>query len=224
MIGHLTALAKAAAVYTVLAAMTICPDQAPAKVDLQFTNKPPVEHNDKSGAELGNYHVSTTFSHSQNEIFTVGGLMLSKFEPHYKTRFGVVTDAEGLTECLSLYDVAITVDYAPEIYIASEAKTGSCRYTVTLQHEVRHVNTDIITFNEYLPQLKKAVEDAAATMKPLGPFDISRHKEMEDVIFKAVEDSLAKKAGEIEQTRMNRQQMIDTRAEYLRGSKLCGGE
>ena len=216
-------LAKLAAVYLLAAAQASCPILPAPKVTIDFTNNPPLEINDKTSADLGQFHINTTFAHSRNEIFTVGGLTVSALEPQYHVLFNAAGDVAGPV-CLSLAQVGIDVNYAPRIYIASEAKAGSCRYKVTLQHEVRHVNTDIITFNEYLPQMAAAVQQAIDRMPPLPPIPAENEIDVQNRVMDLVRAALVQKTDELEQVRAARQQMIDTRAEYLRGSALCRDE
>ncbi|MDE1152930.1 MAG: hypothetical protein PW788_10375 [Micavibrio sp.] len=207
-----------------LAAMTVCSPQATPTVQMTFTNNAPVEINDKSSAELGSFHISTTFSHTRNEIFTVGGLMESNFAPEYRILFMTETDPVSGLACISPSQISIAVNYAPRIYIASEVARGTCRYTVNMQHEVRHVNTDIITFNEFLPQIGTAVQDAVNKIRPMGPTDAGGLTIAQNRITDIVQEALVRKTEEIEKIRLSRQQMIDTRAEYLRASALCQGQ
>ncbi len=215
-------LHKLAAFY-ILAAQASCPILPAPKVTMTFANIPPVEINAKSSAELGQYHISTTFSHSRNEIFTVGGLTVSHIDPAYRILFNTTSTEDGMV-CVSLAQVGIAVSYAPLIYISSETKAGSCRYKATLQHEVRHVNTDIITFNEYLPQMTAAVQAALDHMPPIPPVPAENAVDVQNRMMDLVRAALGQKTDELEHVRAARQQMIDTRQEYLRGTALCPGE
>jgi hypothetical protein len=208
----------------VLAATGVCATPPPPAVEMEFINTPPVERNDLSGQQLGGFHISTTFAKSHNEVFTVGGLTVSDFSPSYFVDFAVPADPVSGWPCLSVKGVRIKVNYAPTVYVASEFRNGGCRYSTTLQHEVRHVNTDIITFNEFLPVLRQAVQDAAngiGAVGPLKPENIIRER---DKMVDRLKAALEAKAGEIEKIRFNRQQAIDTRQEYLRLSSLCREE
>jgi hypothetical protein len=208
----------------ILAATGICAAPQPPVVHMEFIDTPPVQRNDLSGHDLGSFHISTTFSHSRNETFTVGGLTLSDFSPVYLVDFDVMTNPALGIACLALKSVSITVKYAPTIYVASEFKEGSCRFQSTLQHEARHVNTDIITFNELLPVLRQAVQDAADKIGAVGPVKSENLIPERDNMMDQLKAALSAKAEEIEKIRFNRQQMIDTRQEYLRLSKMCADE
>lgn len=215
------AKAKFATAY-MLAALSTCPAQKPIDhVDLLFTNKPPVITHDKSSRELGGYTISTTFAHSHNEMFSVGGLHISDFAPQYLITFALIKGLEGGKVCLAPDSVKISVEYAPKIMIASEFVNGSCRYRTTLDHEMRHVGIDIASLNEYLPKIKLALTLTAAGIQPVGPMPLTSLDKAKDIIVDQVRSSLSQQVEEFELVRLNRQQLIDTRAEYLRVSKLC---
>jgi len=204
-----------------LAALTVCAPQTPPTVQMSFINNPPVEIDDQTSAQLGTHKISTTFSRSHNEIFNVEGLTVSDIQPEYRIQFAILTDPASGLACVAPSQVAIRLTYTPSIYIASEVQKGTCNYGVTLQHEVRHVNTDILTFNEYLPQITAAVQAAVNQIAPMGPTDDNGLTIAQNRMADLVKDALAAKFNELGKVRFNRQQMIDTRAEYLRLSALC---
>lgn len=208
----------------ILAATGVCAAPPPPSVHMEFVNTPPVERNDLSARQLGGFNISTTFSKSRNEVFTVGGVTTSDISPVYLVDFSVPADPVTGWPCLSVKEVKIKVTYAPTIYVASEYKGGGCRYKITLQHEVRHVNTDIITFNEFLPVLRQAVQDTANGIGAVGPLKPENLLRERDKMVDKLKEALAAKVDEIEKIRFNRQQAIDTRQEYLRLSALCRDE
>lgn len=212
------------AVYILAAAAGMCRAPAPPTVHMDFVDTPPIQRNDLSSRQLGSFQISTTFSHSRNEIFTVGGLTLSDFSPEYLIDFDAIPDDISGWPCLSVKAINITVKYAPTIYVASDFKPGTCRFDSTLQHEARHVNTDIITFNELLPVLRQAVQDAADQLGATGPVKPDDVVAARDKMVDRLKGALVAKADEIEKIRFSRQQMIDTRQEYLRMTKLCADE
>lgn len=189
-------------------------------VELTFTNNAPIQHNERSVTELANLKVDTTFSHSIKETFLLTGAAVTNYQPMYGLKFSSRTMADGRV-CTAPFDIAIAVTYNPVIYVAREAPVGSCDYAVILQHEVRHVNTDILTFNEYLPQLKTAVEDTIAAMPVVGPIDQGDVMRVDEALYQQIQAVFVKKITELNQVRFNRQQMIDTRQEYMRTSHAC---
>ena len=216
--------AALSAAYVLASVTGMCQQPAPPVVHMDFVQTAPVQRNDLSSRDLGSFTISTTFSHSRNEIFTTGGVTVSDFSPNYFVDFTVETDQMTGMVCVSVKSVNITVNYAPTIYVASDFAPDGCRFKSTLQHEARHVNTDIITFNELLPDLRQVVQDATAGIGAIGPDNPANLIPMRDKILDRIKAALVAKVTEIEHTRLARQQLIDTRQEYLRLSNLCAAE
>lgn len=203
------------------AASAACPPQPPLQgVEMVFINKPPVLSNDQSSAALGGYQISTTFARSQNEIFTVGGLHLSELAPQYVVSFEI-SDGGGGLACIAPVALRVSIEYAPRVMIASEYPPGSCRYKTILDHEMRHVNTDIIAFNEFLPQIRRALEDATKKLAQMGPMQMSSIEKAKGMLVDAVRERLVHEIEAFHKIRFVRQQMIDTRQQYLLEAKLC---
>lgn len=201
-----------------------CPQQSPAKVTMVFNNNLPVENNTLTSAELGNFHISTTFSKSRKEMFTVGGVTVSDFSPQFLVTFEGSTDPVSGKTCLSAKTIELSLTYNPVVYIASEYKQGSCRHKEVMLHEVRHVNTDIITFKEYLPVLQADMAAAAAALKPMGPLSPAEVLPARDKIVDILQAALGVSIDKIGKVLHQRQQAIDTRQEYLRSSRACPDE
>jgi hypothetical protein len=208
----------------VAAQLTACPAPQPRQVEMSFVNAAPILRTDKTSRDLGAFRVNTTFSHSQDETFAVGGLTISEFAPRYTIDFDTSEDPYTGKRCISIKSVKIEVNYAPTIYVAAESPEGSCHYKATLEHETRHVDTDIITFNELLPMLQRSVQDTINGLGALGPMPADDITAARDQLAAAVQQSLVAKADEIESARRSRQQMIDTRQEYMRLSEICANE
>lgn len=222
----LKAVALAALIFVSGTAAAQCPAQPPIQgVELAFINTPPAITNDKSSAELGNYQTSTTFARSQNEIFTVGGLHLSQLAPQYLVTFEL-SEVGRDRVCIYPIAVRITIEYAPRVMVASEHKPGSCRYKSILDHEMRHVNTDIIAFNEFLPGIRKSVEESVRKLTQIGPMPHTSIEKAKGILVDAVRATLERQIDEFQKIRFVRQQMIDTRQQYLMESRLCprGGD
>ncbi len=221
--AHRTALGCLMAACIVGAATRAAACDAPPPmqgVEMSFTNKPPTLANDQPGAELGKYQVSTTFAKSHNEIFTVGGLHLSELAPQYTVSFELSNGAPG-QYCVGIIAVRVSIEYAPRIMIASEWQPGMCRYKVILDHEMRHVNTDIIAFNEFLPKIRLALEEAVRKLPQRGPMPYASVEKAKGILVDAVREKLVAEIDEFQKIRFARQQMIDTRQQYLMESRIC---
>ena len=91
-------------------------------------------------------------------------------------------------------------------------------------HEVRHVNTDIITFNEYLPVIQADVQRAAATLQVMDPLAQYEILPARDKTVETLKSALGVSVEKVGQILHQRQQAIDTREEYIRTSRACPGE
>ncbi|MEZ0225167.1 MAG: hypothetical protein ACAH83_11480 [Alphaproteobacteria bacterium] len=208
----------------ILAATGVCAAPPPPLVEMEFINTPPIERHDLSSRELGAIQGTTTFSHGPKEVFITEGRMISEFAPEYFVSFAAPVDPATGWYCLSVQEIKIKVNYTPTIYLASELQEGTCRYEVTLQHEARHVNIDIITYNEFLPVLRQVVQDTANGIGVIGPLKPENLIRERDRIVDKLRPPLEAKVMEIGKIFNNRQQTIDTRQAYLREGALCPNE
>ena len=220
----LTSAALAAFICVSGMAYAGCPPQPPLQgVEMAFINTPPVITNDKDSATLAAHKISTTFARSQNEAFTVGGLHLSQIAPQYVVTFELSEPGNNQT-CIYPVAVRISIEYAPRVMVASEYPPGSCRFKAILDHEMRHVNTDIIAFNEFLPKIRNATQDAVRKLTQMGPMPMSSIEKAKGMLVDAVRATLEQEINEFQKIRFIRQQAIDTRQQYLLESGLCKEE
>lgn len=199
------------------------PQTAPA-VEIVFENATPARNNTLSHRALGGFKADTQFSHARNEIFLTGGLTRSSINTGFNMSLKSTKNTVSGESCLWIDSIKITVSYAPTVYIAKDYAQGSCHYRETLQHEIRHVNTDIITINEYLPLIKSEIAAASAALGVQGPVAADSLKAAQDKMGQAVSTALKSVSDKMNAARMARQQQIDTRQEYLRLGKVCGGK
>lgn len=195
-----------------------------ALVTMVFNNNLPIENNTVSSAELGNFNISTTFSKSRREMFAVGGVTVSDFSPQFLITFAGDTDPITGKTCLSAEKVELSLNYNPIVYIASEYRPGTCRYREIMLHEARHVNTDIITFREYLPKLQAEMQQAASGLRVMGPLAPHEILPARDKTVDTLKAALGASVDRIAAVLHQRQQAIDTREEYLRTSRACPNE
>lgn len=207
-----------------LAAFGVCNPAPVAPVTMVFNKSLPIENNTLPSAELGKFSISTVFSKSRKETFTVGGITVSDFSPQFLVTFSGVTDPITGKTCLAAEKVELSLNYNPIVYIASEYRPGTCRYREIMLHEVRHVNTDIITFNEYLPVIQADVQRAAATLRVMGPLAQYEILPARDKTVETLKSALGVSVEKVGQILHQRQQAIDTREEYIRTSRACPGE
>lgn len=220
----LPALAAKLAPGYILAAIAACPAMPPPVVTIDFKNVPPVYDTSLTSAQLGRFHIDTTFSHGPSEIFHVGGLTESRIMSGFGLAYKIQEYPDSGEACLWTEKVEIRISYEPLVRISKDYAPGSCLYDTTARHELRHVNTDIITINEYIPAMKKAVAAITAALGPRKVRGEKGAKEAQDLFLAVVRTEMEKQAAELNRVRLLRQQQIDTRQEYLRLGKSCAHE
>ena len=215
---------SAAAGFAMLVLAQGCPPQQMPVLSIDVINNPPHYDNTYSSAELGNIPIDTQIAKKRNEVFVTGGLTRGQITTAWETSFAKMLDEHSGIACIWLKSLHLTLTYTPNVYIASEHRPGSCRYDVIMEHEVRHVNTDIMTLNEYLPLIQQDVQYAVDTLGVRGPYQDRQtervRQDMQDIISGRLRETLA----EMDAVRRQRQQLIDTRQEYMRLSNLCPNE
>jgi hypothetical protein len=218
--GALLAIPK---VLTLVGYLSCDPQAAPA-VKVHFQQHPAQVTNNLTHQQLGTFNVQTQFSHGHNEIFITGGITESNIKTDFGVNFQMLQMPFNGPACVWVKDIDVTITYAPVVHIASEYKQGTCRFESTWQHELKHVNTDIITLRDSAPMIEAATQNAAAALGVIGPIKAEEIKPAQDRIVQQVGQAVKAAFDRTEQTRLQRQQTIDTREEYMRLSKLCPGE
>lgn len=208
-----------------LASALVCTPEAPPKVTLTFDNQPAIFDHSKSSAELGTLKGAHSASSDYGGEFPiVGGLMSGNFELRFNLSLSATVRDATKEACLYPKDIKVTAFYQPTIYVANDHKKGSCRYDLTLGHEMRHMNVDIITINESLPTLRAAVENVVAGWTGFGPLPEKSLQAEQDRLAESLKAELQKISTKFETTRNLRQQTVDTREEYRRMSTACPDE
>ena len=194
------------------------------EIILNFENKTPVFSSAKSSRELGQITTSTVVSHHRDEVFLTGGITSSNISSRIQMSFARAGWEGEKRGCAYPHKVEVTIVYAPEVFIASGYAPGSCRYQTTMQHELRHVNTDVITLNEFMPFVKKTLQQSLDAIPAPTPQLPPVMDQKEAAMLEGVKAALAQAMTTMNISRMQRQQLIDTRQEYMRMTNACPNE
>ena len=205
----------------VLAGLLSCDPQAAPTVTVQFQNTPLKIDNTKSSADLAQKKTHSLSPQYGLEFPIVGGVTSSNFQIGYKAKLAISSFPSSNNACLWVKAVNITVIYAPIVYISSDYKPGSCQYDITEEHEKHHVNIDIITINEFLPYIRKTVENVVSTWHGIGPVNKTKMKSHKTALLKPLAEALKKVTDSLQRTRNLRQQQVDSRSEYRYASNAC---
>lgn len=221
----LAALGGKSAAPLVLSALTSCtPAAGPAPMEMQFVNVPPEVTHNLDHEALGKFSTSTTFSHNSNETFLTGGITESNIKTQFNVSFRHLLDQKTQMTCLYVDKVTLTLSYAPVVHMASNFPKGSCRFATTWEHELRHVNTDLITLKETQGNLEQAARAAVARLGAMGPLPYANVPGTQQEVIKYFESAVQPTFKSIDAIRLQRQQLIDTRQEYMRLSNACPNE
>ncbi|TAL26907.1 MAG: hypothetical protein EPN97_18660 [Alphaproteobacteria bacterium] len=211
-----------AATAVVLAGLLACDPQPAPDIQVNYTEKKPVFFNSHSTAQLRAIAPSMgTVNLADFPVTT--GVTRGKITMETSILFRSLGNLLG-RYCLWQAEVTINVTYRPEVYIAKEYRPGTCRYTQTKLHELRHVEIDKGVMKDLLPELKKVVAARAAKIGVRGPFDDTQREAAKSVLLHSMQDAVSAELDRIESVRAMRQQMVDTPAEYTRLSLSCPGE
>lgn len=214
--------------FFILAGLSACPGAQNVNVDI---------HMDKQDSpyvtNLTSQQLTQNFGHDMTSTMATDGKWMvsgvTVLGPHglgsqYSVKFAVRRNPATNESCLAVSDVQYTIKYAPVIYIASDYLHLGCRYSATLQPEKRHVDTDVRTITDYIPQMRGVIEDAAEKIGAQGPYPDSDVKSQQDRIIGEIDKAIGPAWKELLQTRQKRQAEIDTLKNYMRDTALCPGQ
>lgn len=219
-----TALSAAAAKGYILAGLFSCVSVPSPEVQVIFNNKPPTVTHNLNHQQMEKFSVTTVFAKKPQEIFVRSGVTESKMSSNIDLNFQFVTTPLLGKSCLSLSEVIVHFNYDPVVHIAINYPQGSCAYRETWLHELKHVNTDVITITEFMPYFKKAMQQTTNSLPTRGPFPKEEMETHQKAMTEKLSDTLRAATKALEQTRQTRQQTIDTRQEYMRLSNACVGK
>ncbi len=203
------------------AAPLVCPQDTSGPVTIEFTHSEPSVTHSLSHQDLGKFSVSTTFSHHRDEVFLTGGITESNIKSNFEVSFNQRSDRNTGETCISINKIVMKLSYEPVVHIASNFPRDSCQFATTWEHELRHVNTDLLTLQERGRLLQQAAQGVASQIKTIGPVPKSDVKRVQQEVIARIDTAVSGAFDEIDRLRMQRQQLIDTREEYMRLSKAC---
>jgi hypothetical protein len=207
----------------VLAALTVCPpaERAP-QVDVAFSARPTLYVKDvpvKTLTQALMHNTDSTFT--SDSQWSVNGAMVRDIKDSgFRTQFETLHDQSG-NYCLYVANVQSYIVDNPTIYLADQAAKSKCRYTVVKAHEERHVKVDFDTINEFIPKLKMAALRYVATLEPLGPYNETQMKQMQDTLQQEIRGAVEPVLQQMFQTLHMRQSRLDTPENYRREQALC---
>lgn len=158
--------------------------------------------------------------HSIHENLTLG---LTQYEPILSIHAPVreVQSSDGLA-CAHIEHLDVSVGYQHvTVSIAREIPQGSCGFNEVMAHEQKHISVNMQILQEYTPRIEAELGDY---VRQNGNFQETNadyalkllHEKLQDIIESIMKDMTAEN--------QERQQAVDTPAEYARISAACNGQ
>lgn len=215
----------------ILASLTAaqCPAQGPVDVDVQFIRKDsPAVTSQTSSALTKNEINDPNSTMATDGKWMVGGVTVIipgiNLKDSMNASFQSVTEVRTGAACFTVAKVKYAIEYDPAVFIASDFLGMGCRYSATLMHEKRHVDTDIKLMTDYVPEFRKAIENIAPTIGPQGPYAVGDVQAQQQRVIKQIGAGLAPLWAQFWAQRRTKQAEIDTVQNYMRDTALCPGQ
>lgn len=217
MAGHLLWHASANAPASPIA----CPAQKSARVDVKWRSQPIRYDYAKNTSHLNNHDVDTVNPYGDNVSTDVGGLMSGKIQYESNIQVSSVRYPVGNVNCLWIDKVTVEIVVDPVIMIAAEHPEGSCKHSAILEHEKKHVATDLAVVKEYLQPARQAVALAVQKVGVVGPKPTAKADEFKKKMTEYIQNALKAEMDKMYADRRERQAAIDTKEEYDRVDAMC---
>jgi len=193
-------------------------------INIQIDDRPVRYNTDKSSAQLKGFSIDTISPYGANVHTRISGLTEGKIDFSMQASVEWVSHPVLHTSCLWFKTITVKIRTIPTVYIASEHLHNKCRYRTTLDHEMKHVEVDRRIAREYAPELKRAVMRQVRDIGVVWPGPTSQIDGIRADMLESINQAVANVVAEMNTQRRDRQQGIDTKREYDRLSKMCGGK
>jgi hypothetical protein len=158
--------------------------------------------------------------HSIRESLTLG---LTQYEPMLSIRAPLITvqSSNGLA-CAHIEHVDVTVGYQNVVvFIANEIPEGSCGFNEVMAHEQKHINVNRQILEKYTPRIESELGDY---VKSNGYFQETDPDYAVKLLKEKFQDIIESIMKDMTAENHERQQAVDSPAEYARISRSCNGQ
>lgn len=185
----------------------------------------PVRYSTKySSKQLEGFQIDTVSPYGAHVHTRVSGLTEGKMESATQVSIGGSVNPLTQTSCLWFESIEVVIRTIPTVHIASEHVNNKCRYRVTLEHEMKHVDVSRRLAREYAPKIKSVLMNEVRRLGVVGPGPAAQAESIRADMMKAVQQAVGIVLAEMQLQHRSRQQQVDTKAEYDSLSKMCGGK
>lgn len=178
----------------------------------------------KSRAQLQSFDIDTVSPYGPEHRAKVGGLMSGEIRVESRIRFMQEKYPARAAGCIHVDSIDIIVHVNPTIYVASEYPKGTCQHNAIVEHEKKHVQTDIAIARKYATQIKQKL--GGYLMKngySYGPFPIERLEDAQAKVQNSIQTLVKQNNEGMTAERTSLQQQIDSLQEYQRVAAQCEG-
>lgn len=193
-------------------------------INVKLDERPVRYSTNYSSKQLEGFQIDTVSPYGAHVHTRVSGLTEGKMESGTQIRVGGSVNPLTQTSCLWFETIEIVIRTIPTVHIASEHVNNKCRYRVTLEHEMKHVDVSRRLAREYAAEIKKSVMNEVRRLGVVGPGPASQADGIRNDMMKAVYQAVDMVLAEMRLEHRSRQQQVDTKYEYDRLSKMCGGK
>lgn len=212
----------------VLAGLSACPEQGRVDVEVRMQqNDSPYITSSTSQQLTATYGRDPDSTMSTDGHWMVGGVTVVSgdgLRSQVGMEFSKTMNYKTDTACFAVSKIKYEIQYSPKVYIASDFLNQGCSYSVVLMHEKRHVQADVRTITDFIPDMRRKIQSIGDNLKPQGPYPSAAIEEAQQRFLREVHESLRPVWTELVALRRQRQAAIDTEDNYRRETATCPGQ
>ena len=194
--------------------------EAPA-INVTVQTDPIKYDEEESTRVLSRVKTDTVSPYGPHADVVTGGLRVDKPEIKTDMKWSIQYNQETRAACMAYKSITVTISLHPHIYIAHEFDHGQCREAV-LGHEKKHVMVDREVMNKYADIIGKTLKVMVDRTGAVGPFNIDNEgSRMQKYMSAQVHEIMVHIRKNLEQDMQERQQGVDSKAEYDRVGAYC---
>lgn len=199
------------------------PETPPAiRVNVEVT-QPVVDHT-KPRAQLKQVQVATASPYGNGDNVHVNGLMRGAITLETQSALAWQRSRDESVNCSWYNHVNIKLSLKPTIFVAAEIPQQSCIYREILNHEFKHYQTDFNIAKDYQVIFQDELKQFVDNTPVIGPYTKEQQSSVRRDLMNKLEKVIQTVNDRMKIDRIKRQSMIDTRQEYERVARACGGE
>lgn len=175
----------------------------------------------RTKAQLSQMDIDTISPYAHNHNTFVGGLMSGQIEVQSSVNLAWSENGRTRKSCFWYDKVNIHLEIDPTILVAREFPRGSCKHNAIIEHENKHIAVDRIIVKKYRKIMEDYINNVVRTVDGFGPVPSGQIPRIKKKMGEYMEKAVTKVTQSMYAERRQRQQAIDSKAEYDRVAALC---